>query len=228
MGLIMMEKIAAGLILALAATGAQAVAVSSITITGGTFSIGPPDPLVPCASATSSGFSSCLEIAVGGANIVNAGDIGIAKTDTTAFSPDIVHFNLLGNTSITTGLAPTVFAAEPARDWANGFSGDATGGAISLNLGGFYFNWNGSNILQGTDSSGANGTSTAAVGMIDETGNFDIRWQSAMNTPFAGQTGYWHLTGTAALVPEASTYAMMLAGLGLVGGVVARRRGQIA
>ena len=44
MGFIMIAKIAAGLILALAATGAQAVAVSSITITGGTFSLYPPDP----------------------------------------------------------------------------------------------------------------------------------------------------------------------------------------
>ena len=33
------------------------------------------------------------------------------------------------------------------------------------------------------------------------------------------------MTGTAvAAVPEASTYGMMLAGLGLVGGMVARRR----
>ena len=43
---------------------------------------------------------------------------------------------------------------------------------------------------------------------------------------FAGQRGDFHLEGTliAVAVPEASTYGMMLAGLGLVGGMVARRR----
>jgi hypothetical protein len=36
-----------------------------------------------------------------------------------------------------------------------------------------------------------------------------------------------HLTGTVNLVPEASTYGMMLAGLGLVGFMASRRRKSI-
>ena len=46
--------------------------------------------------------------------------------------------------------------------------------------------------------------------------------------PFAGTQYYLHLQGTVNAVPEASTYGMMLAGLGLVGGMVARRRKLIA
>jgi hypothetical protein len=57
------------------------------------------------------------------------------------------------------------------------------------------------------------------------TGAFSLSWASYITTaPFANQTGYWILEGTVAAVPEASTYGMMLAGLGLVGGMVARRR----
>jgi hypothetical protein len=41
---------------------------------------------------------------------------------------------------------------------------------------------------------------------------------------FAGTQYYLHLEGTVAAVPEASTYGMMLAGLGLVGFAVRRRK----
>lgn len=46
------------------------------------------------------------------------------------------------------------------------------------------------------------------------------------NGPFPGFNAQFNLTspGLVTLVPEASTYGMMLAGLGLVGGMVARRR----
>jgi len=72
--------------------------------------------------------------------------------------------------------------------------------------------------------------SPVVVGSYDSaTGQFDMSWSSYITTaPFAGQTGYWHINGIAAAVPEASTYGMMLAGLGLVGGMVARRRKLVA
>lgn len=227
-----MTKIAAGLVLAVAATSAQAVAVSSITITGGTFSMGQPDttPGVVCTGSESADFGSCHALLPGADNTITAGETGSPKLNTTAFAPDIVSFKFFGSQRVTTGLAPTALGAQPANDWALGFSGDATGGVLKLNLGGWYANWTGTNFLQGTNSTGANGTSVAATGTIDAAGNFNVTWNSYIQGgPFDTQNGYWRLTGTAVLdsaapIPEASTYGMMLAGLGLVGGMVARRR----
>lgn len=224
-----MTKIAAGLVLATAATGAQAVAVSSITITGGHFSMGQSYTTATCSGATTSDFGSCHAIAAGAANTLNAGDTGVAKADTAAFSPDIAHFSFFGAAQVTAGLAPSASGAQLANDWGSGFSGTTDGTTVTLNLGGFYANWNGTNFLQGTDSTGANGTSTAAVGTVTgwdgDSGNFDLEYHSYINGgAFDGQTGYWHLAGTVAAVPEASTYGMMLAGLGLVGFAVRRRK----
>lgn len=221
-----MTKIAAGLVLAAAATGAQAVAVSSITITGGDFSMGGPGS--GACSTNPGDFSSFKCLTSGPGNTFNAGDGLGVKSDSTPISPTATQFNFFGN-PVTTNLYSLALGAAPASDWASGFQGTTDGSTINLNLGGFYANWNGTNFLQGTNSTGANGTSTAATGTVTgwdgTTGNFDITFSSYITTaPFSGQTGYWHLTGTVAAVPEASTYGMMLAGLGLVGGMVSRRR----
>ena len=45
---------------------------------------------------------------------------------------------------------------------------------------------------------------------------------------FTGQRGDWHMEGVLTAVPEASTYGMMLAGLGLIGGMVISRRRKMA
>lgn len=67
--------------------------------------------------------------------------------------------------------------------------------------------------------------------VMDATGKFVLTAEhtiAATEDPdaagFAGFTAQWRYEGTVAAVPEASTYGMMLAGLGLVGGMVARRR----
>lgn len=221
-----MTKIAAGLVLAAAATGAQAVAINSITITGGSFSMGQYMASDAGCSSNPGDFNSFKCLTGGAGNTLNAGDGLTPKTDAAAYSPSATQFNFFGN-PVTSGLNSLALGAAPANDWALGFQGDTTTG---LNLGGFYANWNGTNFLQGTNSTGANGTSTLATGNFNNDGTFDVFWHSYITTaPFAGQTGYWHISGTytadaAAPIPEASTYGMMLAGLGLVGGVVARRR----
>ncbi len=93
---------------------------------------------------------------------------------------------------------------------------DADAGTITVDLSAWTASWNGTNFNQG---------SSAATGTWNSTsGAFDISWASTVvGGPFNGQTGNWSLQGVAA-VPEASTYGMMLAGLGLVGFAVRRRK----
>ena len=97
-------------------------------------------------------------------------------------------------------------------------SGSTTATAISLDLSAFSANWNGSNFNQG--HSAVTGTYDSATGV------FNASW-SLVNAegPYNGFTSTWTVTGVAAAVPvpEASTYAMMLVGLGLIGGMTVRR-----
>lgn len=61
----------------------------------------------------------------------------------------------------------------------------------------------------------------------DGTWGVVVRYAGTINNPlssFHGYTSMWRLEGTVAAVPEASTYGMMLAGLGLVGFAVRRRK----
>lgn len=208
--------IAAATVASLGAGVAQAAPVQSITVSGGDFSMGAPG-VGACANG---GFGS-FQCLTGGSNpTITAGS--------TTSPSSITAFTFFGN-PVNTFLAPSATGAANANDWGSGFQGSVTGSNISLNLGGFYAFWNGTNFLQGTDSTGANGTSTAATGTVSgcvgNTCNFDLSWHSYITTaPFAGQTGYWHLTGsvvTAVPVPA----AVWLFGSGLLGLVgVARRK----
>ena len=119
-----------------------------------------------------------------------------------------------------------------------------TGGTTGLDMSGWMVNWNGGDIIMG---GGAWQVANAAVaGMatgpyVSGTGIFN--WSGVYGDAytldytatvpsggFAGVQYALHLTGTvtqAAPVPEASTYGMMLAGLGLVGFMASRRRKSI-
>ena len=209
---------------------AQAATVSSITITGGHFSMGQSYTAATCSSATSQDFGSCHELAVGTANTLTAGDTGSAKADTGSFSPDIAHFAYFGAAQVTSGLATSATAAQDANDWGSGFQGTTGVGTIDLNLGGYYANWNGTNFLQGTDTTGANGTSTSASGTTS--GNtFDLEYSSYITGgSFDGQTGFWHLQGTfTEAAPEVPVpAAVWLFGSGLLGLVGVARRKKVA
>lgn len=118
-----------------------------------------------------------------------------------------------------------------------------TGGTGGVNMSGWTVNWNGGDIDMGAGGAwqvlnGAGGqmpTSgyTNSTGIFSWDGVYGHTYTLDYTATVPGTTGFGgtqyglHLTGTvtaAAPVPEASTYGMMLAGLGLVGFAVRRRK----
>lgn len=210
-----MKKIAAALVIAGFSAAASAAGgtgtVTSISITGGDFSMGAPG-VGACGSGGPFGSFQCI---TGGATINTIDNLfeGPTLTNLVFFSQPVNTF-----TALTAAGAANSLSGNPIQ-------GTATASQITLDLGSWYVNWSGSNFLQAPVGS-------TVVGSYDSgTGAFNLSWSSLITTqPFPGQTGYWNVSGiaTAAPVPEASTYAMMLAGLGLVGTMVGRRRKSMA
>ena len=77
-----------------------------------------------------------------------------------------------------------------------------------------------------TVSASALGAGGLASNQFYYTADWTHTITAAESAGFAGQIADWHIegVGTVAAVPEASTYGMMLAGLGLVGFAVRRRK----
>lgn len=104
------------------------------------------------------------------------------------------------------------------------FSGAFVNGAQTFDISSMYANWNGTNFNQGS--------SAATLTLSNCTGtscDYSMTWSSLIvGGAFNGNTGKWIMNGTIAAVPEASTYGMMLAGLGLVGFAARRRTRRVA
>lgn len=110
----------------------------------------------------------------------------------------------------------------------------ASGDTASLNMSGLKWNWNSTTAVMGTSawSSGyANGVGnlTCAAGSGCAQGSaYTLKYTATI--PPGDPSGassyqfYYELHGTVGAVPEASTYGMMLAGLGAIGVAVRRRR----
>ena len=233
-----MTKIAALTVMAVASAGAYAVPVVSMSVTGGTFEMpGFTFSPIPYANfGTGAADLIGYHNGSGGANVAN-----------TAYDPAGTVGFLFGsptnNLKVNSYTAVTNMgdAGSPAGTIAGGpaVTGNAAsftnGAAITVDLRSFFANYNGTDFNQGSgkdalgnlDGSFATGTLSSCVG---NTCNYSIGWSSfIVGGPFATNTGIWTMTGVAvAAVPEASTYGMMLAGLGLVGGMVARRRKMVA
>src|SRR3989339_1206650 len=181
-----MTKIAAAAVLAIAATGAQAAPITDLFITSGTFEM----PTVTMAPVAFGAFGFDLADAYGSnANLFPffGGAVGVFTQDGTAtYIPAGMPF---GTNVVPGGPVP---------------NGDITGSVITMDLSSITAAWNGSNFNQGNSS---------VVGSYDAgTGAFTATWSSTIvGGAFSGKTGIWSVQGTAAAVPEASTYGMMLA-----------------
>lgn len=218
-----MTKIAAGLVLAVTASSAQAVAVTSWNLidfnndglisdfaffsapTGNSGNKFGRLDTTGAATAPNCPASGCVAIAMNtgaiGSNVFTSGfDFG----GTGIFMP-----NIFGNiaASITPGATPTL--SFSALDFGGLFNG------VQFNLA----------------PNGGTGTVTVESLVDLGGGNYGttIRYISTVQGgSFSGFQANWRLEGVMTAVPEASTYGMMLAGLGLVGGMVARRRKMVA
>jgi hypothetical protein len=121
----------------------------------------------------------------------------------------------------------TIADPEPGAIMMTGSPDDPV---ITADFSGFFSEWNGNYFWQGGQATGTGEwiDGPTAGGAYGRRYSFTLHW-SLVNAegPFQGLTSDWVLTGTAyspVAVPEAETYALMLAGLGLVGGAVRRRR----
>jgi len=232
-----MTKIAAGLVLVAASMSAQAVVVQSASVTGGTFEMPgfTVSPINYVAYGTGAADLIGYHNGSGGSTIANtafdpAGTVafyfGAGVPGSTAKT--VNTYTASSNMGDTGSAAGTIPGGPAVTASATSFANGAT---ISFDLRSFFANYNGTDFNQGSgkdavgnlDGSFATGTLSNCSG---NTCDYSIGWSSyIVGGPFDGNTGVWTMTGTAvAAVPEASTYGMMLAGLGLVGGMVARRR----
>jgi hypothetical protein len=201
-----MTKIAAAVALSAAAMSAQAVDFASMTVTGGSFTMAGvgPNPFI------AANLTPGLDLLAGNNQDVNVASVGTVTTPLFNFG----FFGPVGAYLSDTTYTPYGGVAAGGSAIAPTASGDF-GGSITADLSAWTAFWNGNNFGQGG----------IATGTVDALGNYSISWSSTVSGgAFDGQTGMWTMTGTVAAVPEASTYGMMLAGLGLVGFAVRRRK----
>ena len=207
-----MKKTTLALTLALVSTGVQSATldINSLIITGGTWSLGAPG--VGICDETSFSSYRCLTPGSAGPLVMGTyqGSSGTGSS--------LADGMYLGNPFYTFTAASATGAANNPTGLPNG-TVDTGAGTMTVDLGGFYMDWNGNSALLGTDPDGTNGTSTAATGNYNPlTGEFDIAWNSyASSGPFNDQMHYWSLTGTAEVSTVPVPAAIWLFGSGLLG-----------
>lgn len=233
-----MTKIAAGLALTFAAGAAQADAVVSMTLAD-VFNANRTASTADDTLGTDgrSGAFRFNNIDLGtyfGASLFS-GDLNGGVITMSGSSPEADPS--LGGPAFTTGFS---FTGTPFDPFNNGsIAADITGGVLTFSN----FSWAG---LFGGVPAGGGGiifnlppdAGTLNVANLVQTGAntyaYRINWSHVITEaedPSGGYVGFnarWVLEGVmttaAAPVPEASTYGMMIAGLGLVGMAVRRRR----
>jgi len=186
------------------ATTVFAAPLTSLQITGGSFSMGGStlDPLIPGAFANMS---------VDGVTYDGSAPI-VPPSDPDSYAPTSIvtfNFHFFGPCAVYTAPTDTMgHGPFPA------VSGDLTGNLLSLDLSSWIWYWNGNAVNQGFSS---------VVATTDAAGNFTANWSSVVvGGPFDGQLGVWEITGVASAVPEPAS--LMLIGSGLAGVVGMRRR----
>lgn len=212
---------------------AQAFSVESMTITGGSLSVTDPYgssqfgtlALMPGPAATVNDYLLNSVIDADGEH----GSVSNPVVSTVLL--DIPVYGYFAHSVTTPDMNATMVTIHDPDPDAISMSGSPWDPVISADFSGFFVDFNGNKILQGGTATGTGNwikipTVEGGAGLFD----FELSW-SAYNTqgPFQGMTGHWTLTGTAVTaVPEADTYAMLLAGLGLVGMAARRQKNKVA
>ena len=96
---------------------------------------------------------------------------------------------------------------------------------LALNLSGFGWYWNATGFNYNLSPDNDLVTNVQTIGGVTYyTADWSHVISAAVDPDVAGQRSDWHMEGILTPVPEASTYGMLLVGLGLVGGMGALRR----
>ena len=236
-----MTKVAAGLVLAVAATGAHAVTVSGASVTGGNFEmIGFGAPIAFANFGTGAtnvlGYDGTTPGSAVGNNAYSTDGIAgfrFGAPDATGTAKTVNTYTAktnLGDVNSPVGSPGNVGPFAPVSFNIGGAT-MVNGQTFTADMSAWFANYNGTDFNQGSgrslttgvaDGSFATGTLSGCAGLSC---SYSLAWSSLIvGGSFDGNTGKWNLTGTVAAVPEASTYGMMLAGLGLVGFAVRRRK----
>jgi hypothetical protein len=207
--------------LGLGAGAANADAITSMTITSGSFFMS--DGITPARVPFS--FIGPNTDLVGG--YIN-GNVSSPTADPNAIGR-FIFFNSVVNTFTAATSNIGGIAGGPVP------TGDITGGVMTMDLSSFFANWNGTDFNQGSATASTDFVPTAGVpapadvaGSVSCVGTectfTNLEWQSLIvGGPFNGKTGTWTLSGTATIVPVPA--AVWLFGSGLLGLVgIARRR----
>jgi hypothetical protein len=230
-----MTKIAAALALTVAASAAQAVVVgpTNMQITSATFGMG----------AFTGGKS--FAVALIGTNDIsdqyNPAGWNTAAAQTTGVMASGASLSFAFGTGATDQVNAFFDATAPGATGgglAPVFNGTLVNGNVSsIDMNSFFANWGGTNFNQGNAAQTGNGnnplvTNLTLSGCTVSGCNWTMSWKSTIHGgPFDTQKGTWGMSGTisaVAAVPEASTYGMMMAGLGLVGFAARRRTRRVA
>lgn len=230
-----MTKIAAALALTVTATGAQAVVANTFEFIGGgaTVAAGTAPP------ATGSWFSMLAadtdDDMIPDSNVYTqirgAGTTGIpgANGMLDMDVPETLNMSAAIPSENNIDRNWSFFSAQGAHytDQALEVTWDGVSNTATVNMAGWAVYWNGGSIDMGTGADAiinlggdglGGGNDTLSYSAVVPTGSFTgVQYGLYM-------VGNATLAPTLAPIPEASTYGMMLAGLGLVGFAVRRRK----
>jgi len=198
-----MKKTAIAAALLLVSGAANAAAIDSLEITGGSFAMaGAGGTINPAAFAN---------MTIGGYDGSAPAAAGATEADYTALSIATFTFGFFGPVGIYTAETDGVNSGFAAP------TGDLTGSDLSLDLSSWTAYWNGTSFNQG----GMINTT------VDGSGNFTASWTAeVIGGAFNGQIGSWEITGTVTAPAEVPVpAAVWLFGSGLIGlAGIARRR----
>jgi hypothetical protein len=207
-----------------AATASNSVAASPfVGESGGIFyfsAVDAGDGATPAAGSKVFGTTNTTDNFFAPPGNTTAGQITMGVVQTTGEMSDGFRY---GGTSNIFTFAPNSVNGALSGTWT-GIDGP---GQLTLNFAGFGGFWNASGINYNLSPDTGMTTNVQTISGVTY---YTADWQhtiTAQEDPdFAGQRADWHIEGVmVSSVPEASTYGMMLVGLGLVG-FAARRRKQ--